>query len=618
MTPLRAEADGSRGPRRGLWPPDRAAIAEAVAYVVGALLPLGVIAWLMRLWTLDLTVPFAYGSDALSTQAGVKNLLETGAVYVNRALGAPGVSETYDVPSADTLHLLALRILGFFGTGWATAINVFYLLSYPAVGLAAVFVMRRLGASRLTSAAVAVLYALLPYHWMRGEGHLFLASYWIVPLLLLVAVWLDSPEPPLVKRGSAGRSPFDLRRPRSLAALAICALAALCGVYYAFFGCFFIAVAGVRAAVRERERRVAYAAAALIAVVALVAAVQAAPSVLYTRQHGADANGLVRNPGQAEVYGLKITQMLLPIDGHRIPAFAKLRAVYRDGLRQLGPSLDNESNMAALGVVGALGFLLSVFVFLFGAVRGDRRRAEEGSPAAGRPLIRLFGMLNVSAVLLATVGGLGAVLAAGVLPQIRSYNRISVFIAFLALASLGVAADRLLARRRTLAWRAAVAVAVVAVVILGVLDQTPADLSAGPAAARTAFAADAAWVRQVAAALSSDAAVYQLPYMPYPEPGGPFYGMQDYDPLRGYLHADGLRWSYGAMKGRADDAWQRATAALPVPEMVRELRAKGFTGVWVQLNGYADDGAQITRELTKELGGAPLRSADGVFAFWKL
>ena len=71
-------------------------------------------------------------------------------------------------------------------------------------------------------------------------------------------------------------------------------------------------------------------------------------------------------------------------------------------------------------------------------------------------------------------------------------------------------------------------------------------------------------------------------------------------------------------KGRADDAWQRATAALPVPEMVRELRAKGFTGVWVQLNGYADDGAQITRELTKELGGAPLRSADGVFAFWKL
>jgi phosphoglycerol transferase len=134
-------------------------------------------------------IPVGHGVGACFRVAGK---VETGSLYVNRALGAPGVSETFELPSADLLHLLALWLMGLLGAGWATAINVFYLSSYVAVGVAAVFVMRRLGASRVASAAVAVLYALLPYHWMRGDGHLFLASYWIVPPVLLVAMWMDS------------------------------------------------------------------------------------------------------------------------------------------------------------------------------------------------------------------------------------------------------------------------------------------------------------------------------------------------------------------------------------------------------------------------------------------
>ena len=109
----RAERGPEPAPRRGRWSPDL--VADVMTYAVAALLPLGVIAWLMRLWTLDLTVPFLYGGDALSTQAGVKNLLETGSIYVNRLLGAPGVSELYEVPGADLFHLLTLRLFGLLG-----------------------------------------------------------------------------------------------------------------------------------------------------------------------------------------------------------------------------------------------------------------------------------------------------------------------------------------------------------------------------------------------------------------------------------------------------------------------------------------------------------------------
>src|SRR5450759_1517272 len=119
---------------------------------------------------------------------------------------------------------------------------------------------------------------------MRNEWHLFLATYWIIPLLLLVLVWLDSSDPPLVKHGAGGWFPFALRNRRSIAALVICAAAGASGVYYMFFGCFFIAVVGLRAALRDRSYRVALAAAALVLVSGFVFAAQLVQSVclLYT------------------------------------------------------------------------------------------------------------------------------------------------------------------------------------------------------------------------------------------------------------------------------------------------------------------------------------------------
>ena len=93
-----------------------------------------------------------------------------------------------------------MRVLGLFGIGSGTAVNLFYLAGYAVVGVATAFVLRRLRVSRLSSLGAVVLFALLPYRCMRGESsHLFLAMYWIVPLVLLVLVWLDSSGPPLVK-----------------------------------------------------------------------------------------------------------------------------------------------------------------------------------------------------------------------------------------------------------------------------------------------------------------------------------------------------------------------------------------------------------------------------------
>ena len=96
------------------------------------------------------------------------------------------------------------------------------------------------------------------------------------------------------------------------------------------------------------------------------------------------------------------------------------------------------------------------------------------------------------------------------------------------------------------------------------------------------------------------------------------FGMREYDPVRGYLNTTGLHWSYAAMRGRPDAAWQEATAALPTPAMVERLRAAAFNAIWVQLNGYEDGGTAIHAALDGLLGPPAVVSKDGVFALWRL
>jgi len=379
-----------------------------------------------------------------------------------------------------------------------------------------------------------------------------------------------------------------------------------------FFGCFFLAVVGLRAALRDRSYRVALAAVALVLISAFVFAAQMVPSVVYSAQNGRNPAAVVRSPYEAEVYGLRITQMLLPIENHRVPFMANMRARYMAA----SPGGATEANLAAFGIVGSLGFLLSISAVLLGWPRSSRRR--EGPPETDEPVsLRLLGFLSVSALLLGTVSGFGAVFALAISDQMRAYNRISVFIALFALMTLGVLADRFISLRKGGAWRVAGPLAVALVVLFGVLDQTPASLDGAVQHAAAGYAADATFGRQVQDELPSGASVFQLPYLPFPE-SPPMFGMLDYDPLRGYLHTTGLHWSYGAVKGRPDATWQQATAALPAPAMIQQLRAAGFKAIWVQLNGYEDAGSAIHAALDGLLGPPAVVSEDGVLAVWRL
>lgn len=591
-------------------------------YSAAALLPAIAIASVMRLWRTGLDVPFVYSADSLLTGAVVKGILRNGWWLENASLGAPGTMNMFGMPGADSLFYLEIRLLGLFSNDWAVVINIFYLVSYALAGLTAAFALRRLRFSRLTSVCGAVLFAMLPYHWMRGEAHLFLSSYWIVPLFALVAFWMASDRTPLVadaapfdstEKDTRPRWRWDVRSKRSLMSIGICIIGGATGVYYAFFGAAFILIVGIRRAVQTGRIQIVAAGLALVAIIGVVAVAQAAPNVVLARETGTSTGALSRSPIDAEVYGLKLTQLFLPIDNHRVAKLAAIKAAYRKALQGMGPYLNNESNAAALGVLGSLGFIASLIAFLFRGRRHDDRASIQGGSAE---VLVFSGFLNLSAVLLATVGGFGAIIAV-LLPEIRAYNRISVFVGFFSLVALAVFADHLRTRGGAALSKMVLSTAIVVLTFVGVLDQTPSSLQVS-AQEISAYHAEESFGRTVQAAFPSATSVLQLPYMPFPEPGGPVGQMQDYEPLRAYLQVDGLRWSYGAMKGGSDDAWQKAVAVLPPEQLIAEARAQGFDALWVQLNGYADGGVSIAESLTELLGSPVVIGRDGTVAVWRL
>jgi phosphoglycerol transferase len=506
----------------------------------------------------------------------------------------------HDYPLAESLHFGWLKVLIGLTGDPVSALNVYYLLTFPLAALAALFVFRHFQVSYGPALVGSLLFAFLPYHFLRGEAHLFLSSYYLVPLLVLVTLWLYRGEGPLFRWPAQEAPRAEWLSGRTVFSVAVCLLVSSAGIYYAFFGCFFLTVAGLVSALNRRSLRPLAATGLLVGAVVVGGLANMVPYAAYQLEHGASPERTRRNPREAELYGLKVIQLIVPVTGHRISWWARLKEIYNSK-----SFLVTENDMAALGVLGSLGFLALLARLL-------RRR-----PAAAHPsLFEALGTLNVSAVLLATIGGLGAVVAM-VFPWIRGYNRISVYIGFFALFAVVLALEAV--RRRTRpGWpRLLFGGGLGLLLVLGVLDQAPRCCRPDYAALRAGYEHDARFVSRIEAAVPPQGLVFQLPYMTFPERGA-IHAMPDYDHLRCLLHSRTLRWSYGSPRGRVGDLWQRTVAALPPAEMVQTLACAGWSGVYLNRNGFPDGAARLEAELTRLLARAPLVSEDGILLLFPL
>ena len=564
---------------------DKERIKRASLYITAAAVCVLILCVFIQIWRADLRVPFYYGGDAFLFSMATKGAIENGWYWQNPSLGAPGTQKVYDYPTFDSAVVIYMLLLSAVSRNVFLITNLYYLLSFPLITLTSLYVFRRFNLSAVPAVFCSLLYAFLPYHFLRNTSSLNIASYYLVPPAMMVVLWL-------------ARENLGPRTKKFIFSVLICILLGASGAYFPFFFCFLLLIGGITGALKLQSVRPAAMAVVLTGITVGTLIINLSPSIIYKYRHG-DAGVVKRGPDGAEKYGLKISQLLLPTTGHRIGVFDRVKEFHNDN------SMVNEDDASSLGLVGSIGFLALLAQLL--------RRKELVAGTDG--LLHDLSVLNIFSILLGTVGGFGLLFALYVSSGIRAYNRISIFIAFFSFMAVAILVQSIY--RRTAKTRS-IFYFVLAVVLIGaLLDQTTARYVPTYEKTKAEFLSDQQFVNRIEASLPSGAMIFQLPYVPFPEQPK-VQKMVDYDHLRGYLHSKNLRWSYGSIKNRDDDLAQRKVASLPPAELAQTLAVAGFSGIYVDRYGYEDNGAALESELTSVLQTTPLISPNGRLVFFNL
>lgn len=566
--------------------------------------------WVLRAGRGDFKVPFYALSPATHFPllnfdvnlylAIAKNIQEGGWIGEFPRLGAPGVMTLYDYPFPFFQQNVyaCLKLFCLAGMSFGQAVNLFFLLTFPAAALASYALFRIWGISRLVCACAAVLFAFLPYHFHTGQMHLALSSYICVPLSLIACQWIREGHFP--KR-------------RLLAALGILLVIATSDMYYtAYAGLVFLAtgvLSAVHAETAPERRKVLKASLGMTLSQVCLSVLFLGPVLWHKLQHPSDV--FFRFWIETETWGIKLIQFLIPIREHYWGPFANLSQRYN------GSGASNVNESVALGVIGSVGLL----VLLWRLVVNRREYPAQ-------PVLFYLTQLNAVCLLTAMVGGLATMIAFWLSPEIRANYRLGIYIGLFSIAAVAVLVDTFRKKRMPAKREIWLNLGIVCMTLLGVLDQT-GPLVVPPYETNVPlFRAQEMYFKRLEAALPPGTAVFQLPYAPFPE-GGPMgrgkKQAQMYEQFTPFLHTTSLRFSYGALKGQKVAYWQDVTAGLAdssqgVSGMAGRLCEAGFGAVLLDSAGFKEKRhfAGLARQLPEVTGNTALASPDGRYLAYRI
>lgn len=534
---------------------------------------------------MDWSVPLLYGGDGISGVHSIKEALQGGGLN-----GWPFYEpESPYGANYSMLYTLFVRFCGLFTDNFALVFNLYVLLIPPLNTLAAYCVFRALEARGVLSAAGAVVFGLCPYVQQRLSGHMGLAACECVPLVVLLCFWCVEDD----RFNRPGKGFF--RYKRNWLSLLFAWLIANNGmVYYPFYGCFLMCVAALCLLLRDRSLKALLAPLVTVGEIAAWLAVAFVPAVIGVLVGAGSSvtSGAVRGTIGGDIYGMRISSLLLSPNGYGVGKIAALITKYRSTLAKDEGIMFNENAAGYLGVIGVIGFLV-LLVVLFSAIRWEKRPALEGR-------LWLLARLNLAAVLMGTISGFGALVTIAV-RMIRGHTRISPYIAFVCILAMILCGEEILRRLR--GKKLAVAAAAMALLFVYAYWEQQGFFRPDYDSVQATWASDAAFVGAIEAQAGEGAMIYQLPYMKSFE-NGSVNKMADYTLYRGMLHSDTLRWSYGAGVGSENDVWNQATSELDPEAMVAELRAQGFAGIYLDRDGYEEEEALALEQALCQAAGA--------------
>lgn len=520
----------------------------------------------------DLHIPFSNHGDITLTLSNIKTIQEKGwFLSETNRLGAPFSSNFFDYPTADSLSFFVLKLIVLVVKDPVLTINLFFYLIFLLIAITSYLVFRKLKIKKILCIVGSILFTFSPYHIIRGVNHLFLSSYFTIPIVFLICFW--------IYRGK-------LNKKKLLFSFLIMLIVGSTGIYYAFFSVFLLIFTGFLSLINKNNKYLLHVI-ILSTTICLTVLTCIAPNIIYSHKYGKNNVISNRHPNESEYYGLKISSLFVPNSDYNLTFLKNKIDLYKN-------SYFKSENTSYLGIIGIIGFLISlIFLFI------DKKKNK---------IISFISYSTIGILLLSVNFGFGSIFSYLISAKIRAYVRISIYLEFLSLLLIIYLLNKI-KKKNILILLASLTF------IIGFIDQISIKRPSFHEI-QNQFINDKNFVEKIEEN-HKNGLIYQLPYKKFPE-SEPINQLSDYDLLNIYVHSKTLKSSYGAIKGRVADKWNIKLNNLSTIDFINELCILDFNGIYIDRLGYEDNGIKIETEIEKIIKEKPIISDNKRLSFFDL
>ena len=552
--------------------------------------------YLFRLWDISPRVPVLYSGDGLLSLMSFQNMKQAFWYLKGPNLGFPFQQDLHDFPAvADTTNLLISRLLISLTEDINLTFNIQYFFSYFSGFLGAYIGSRLIRLRPIHAMFIGLIYTFLPFHYLHGASHLYLSSYWMIPIWLSVIVkeittpgWIFS----LDEQTKFSLGQCALKK-RTLLLIALTIVSASAGFYYSFFFILATGFFGLLTIIRERSVKNT-GLLIMSSIGTIVVGLQILPILFFQRSMGTNIEAVQRSLGEVRYYSLEMTKFFLPIRNHRL-------LFLRDWVNSLDDSLRAGEYAEPLGLLLALSLLLLLVIYIFQTRSKDRFA-----------LLAPLAQISIFFLAMATVGGGGYFLGVLGFTQMRVWSRITIVLAFPALVFLFQLAGPIANRAKRVRTRYFLLIFLTA---FQIFDTTPTSLAPNYSQISQEWNRDARIAKVIQNSISPQARIFQLPIVKFPE-SPPVFQQADYEHLRMYLHLPSAYFSYGGVKGRQSH-WQNRLSNVP-ETLFTQLALVGFDAVWIDSRGFETNPSSFSLFAEKEIGTSLITTENSPFSLYDI
>jgi len=535
-------------------------------------------------WLGHFDIPISYSGDNLWNIVSFKNVIENHTFFSTNRLGFPFNYSMNDFPTSDWSYLFQTYFLSLFTKNPFILTNIFYLFSFLLISTISFIVFSKYIKSKYLSLLGAVVFTFLPYHLIRGEDHIYLTAYYCIPLIIFIVLNIIEHKKLSLK---------------TLIILSI--IIGSSGIYYAFFSIALITFTYLISKLNFPSKKLSPRYLLVPVIIILTILVSITPNIIYSRKNDKNEIVALRHPAESEYYGLRITQLYMPIHSYGLTYIKNIQSqYYSQGLEGRGEKSEY------LGIVGIVGFITSIYGAFFLIYSKQHY------------LLHKLSLVNVFALLFSTTGGFGTSIAYFISPQIRCYNRISPFIAFISIFSLLYLFNHFLNQVKSSKIKILLYFLITLLFLISLRDQIPpGNMKTNFTALSNEFYNDKQFITEIEKLQPENSGVFQLPYKDFPETL-PIFKLGDYDLFKGFVQSKNLNWSYATIKGRYGAQTLKTISNYPTPKMIENLSILGFFGIYIDRFGYSDNGQAIEKEISDLTGSKPLVSSNQRLVYFNL